>query len=254
MSTDNASQINQESAAHERTKQLLKREGLKSMNPSYLLYREVVKHIYAYEVISRLDRQESQFTYINGLASLVLRANHPTNTDRLTSIGEKNPGGIEGETLTLLQSLGVLDDIPTNTDVILSSKHDPENKFERLRNFPKREQQKLEQEVVKKLESLSTLMILRDVATGKSDNFIYNERISSCGSYAQIMLEHLQELGYLSIKDVSAKPELYGHHYILDKILIDPEHARTEFFRTMHSHPDIYLPPNISLIPTPHAK
>ncbi len=248
MSEVNPDQPTAESTAAERQKQLLKREHLKMTNPSYLLYRELAKHLYAYGVVRRLDRPEAQFQYINGLPALIRRANYPANTDRLTATTENNPGGMEGEALALLQSLGVLDDIPLDVDAIWDYRHDPENQFHRLRNFPEAEQRLLEEKLKSKINSLSILMVLRDITTHKPLKYI-SGRIGECGEYSQEILELLYSSKIVTLKDISRNPELHGPHYLLEKILPTPDEARSEFFRVLHSHPDIYLPPHITFIP-----
>lgn len=236
-----------ESTAAERQKQRLKREGLSNTNPSYLLYRELVKYLYAYGVVRRLDRPETQSTYLNGLAILVMRANSPANTDRIINTSELNPGGMEGETLSLLQSLGVLDDIPIDIDVISSSSHDPEKKFDRLRHFPKDEQQKLERELESKIETLSSLVVLRDIAINKSRKLI-SKRIHEFGEYSQRIMAILKDKGIIEVTD-NAIDKPWGPNYLLKSIPLSPDEARTQFFKVLHEHPDIYLPPDITFVP-----
>lgn len=237
-----------ESTAAERQKWRLKRERLRTTNPSYLLYRELAKHLYAFGVVRRLDQPESQIRYINGLPALIRRANYPANTDRLTATTENNPGGIEAEALALLQSLGVLDDIPTDFEVLWDYQRDPGNIFERLRNFPREEQRLLEEKLKSKINALSILMVLRDIATNKPSQYIA-ERINECGEYSQEILELLQSSEIVELKNISRHPEMHGYHYLLSNILLSPEEARSEFFKVLRTHPDLYLPPQITFIP-----
>lgn len=248
--SENTLTITPESAREARTKAIIKREQLGSTNPSFLFSREVGKHTYAYEVVKRLNHPAHQYGDRLGLGALITRANVPTNKDRLTMTDEENPGGIESEALALLQSLGVLEDIPTETEVIWDSSKDPEGKFERLRNFPKLEKEHLKILLLSKIENLSILMVLRNIATNKSTKHITKD-LGMTGKLKESILGVLQDKKILTTKNRLEGQDKPYNDIGIDTILLDTDEARAQFFRELHDHPDISLPPQITFIPVP---